>query len=53
MKATAQLFDMSGKVAVVTDRSRGVGREMVPAFADAGFWSTRYTKTPRILRSMI
>jgi len=30
------LFDMTGKVAVVTGGSRGLGREMVLAFADHG-----------------
>ena len=30
------LFDLSGKVAVVTGGSRGLGREMVLAFAAAG-----------------
>ena len=30
------LFDMTGKVAVVTGGSRGLGREMVMAFADRG-----------------
>ncbi len=30
------LFDMTGKVAVVTGGSRGLGREMVLAFADRG-----------------
>lgn len=32
----AKLFDMTGKVAVVTGGSRGLGREMVLAFAQAG-----------------
>jgi NAD(P)-dependent dehydrogenase (short-subunit alcohol dehydrogenase family) len=37
MPATAdQLFDLSGRVAVVTGGSRGLGREMVLAFAAAG-----------------
>src|SRR5215211_5095271 len=30
------LFDMTGKVAVVTGGSRGLGREMVMAFAEHG-----------------
>jgi NAD(P)-dependent dehydrogenase (short-subunit alcohol dehydrogenase family) len=34
--ATTDLFDMSGKVAVVTGGSRGLGREMVLAFAERG-----------------
>jgi NAD(P)-dependent dehydrogenase (short-subunit alcohol dehydrogenase family) len=33
---TTDLFDMSGKVAVVTGGSRGLGREMVLAFAERG-----------------
>jgi NAD(P)-dependent dehydrogenase (short-subunit alcohol dehydrogenase family) len=32
----AELFDLSGKVAVVAGGSRGMGREMVLAFAEAG-----------------
>jgi NAD(P)-dependent dehydrogenase (short-subunit alcohol dehydrogenase family) len=31
-----ELFDLTGKVAVVTGGSRGLGRSMVKAFADAG-----------------
>jgi NAD(P)-dependent dehydrogenase (short-subunit alcohol dehydrogenase family) len=33
---TKDLFDLTGKVAVVTGGSRGLGREMVLAFADHG-----------------
>jgi NAD(P)-dependent dehydrogenase (short-subunit alcohol dehydrogenase family) len=33
---SADLFDLSGKVALVTGGSRGLGREMVRAFADHG-----------------
>ena len=32
----SELFDMSGKVAVVTGGSRGMGKEMILAFAQAG-----------------
>jgi NAD(P)-dependent dehydrogenase (short-subunit alcohol dehydrogenase family) len=36
MTDISKLFDLSGKVAVVTGGSRGLGREMVLAFAQAG-----------------
>jgi NAD(P)-dependent dehydrogenase (short-subunit alcohol dehydrogenase family) len=36
VNAPQQLFDLSGKVAVVTGGSRGLGREMVRGFAAAG-----------------
>jgi NAD(P)-dependent dehydrogenase (short-subunit alcohol dehydrogenase family) len=35
-RSTADLFDLTGKVAVVTGGSRGLGREMVLAFAEHG-----------------
>ena len=35
-RSAARLFDLSGKVAVVTGGSRGLGREMVLAFAEHG-----------------
>jgi NAD(P)-dependent dehydrogenase (short-subunit alcohol dehydrogenase family) len=35
-KASHDLFDLTGKVAVVTGGSRGLGREMVLAFAERG-----------------
>src|SRR6056297_4249302 len=34
--STADLFDLTGRVAVVTGGSRGLGREMVLAFAGRG-----------------
>ena len=36
MSRVTEIFDLSGKVAVVTGGSRGLGREMVLAFAEQG-----------------
>jgi len=36
MTGAAALFDLTGRVALVTGGSRGLGREMVLAFAAAG-----------------
>ena len=36
MGSTDALFDLTGRVAVVTGGSRGLGRQMVLAFAERG-----------------
>jgi len=36
MTGTTDLFDLTDRVAVVPGGSRGLGREMAPAFADHG-----------------
>jgi len=36
MRPPAELFDLTGKVAVVTGGSRGIGREIVKAYAEQG-----------------
>ena len=36
MTTAKNLFDLSGRVAIVTGGSRGLGKEMVLAFAQAG-----------------
>jgi NAD(P)-dependent dehydrogenase (short-subunit alcohol dehydrogenase family) len=33
---TSNLFDLSGRVAVITGASKGLGRAMALGFADAG-----------------
>jgi len=36
MQATAQLFDLSGKVVIVTGSTKGIGRAMADGMARAG-----------------
>ena len=42
-----KLFDLSGRVAVITGISRGIGRELAYGFAEAGAKGMVCARTPQ------